>query len=666
MKYPDFRNKLESDSYHFVKELGFSNINGGNKFIVGGNQIDLCAGHEQTLLIIECTNQSDLLSKLKSVRGTASSTIAGFKKIPEYSKYKKFKSVIIHSKKVSDSVIRKANDPSEIKVFFWSNTLIDHYKTIQKSIGKYARFGLLSELGVKPEVQSRITIPAFRWKIDSRGNNYLFIFIIEPHELLSMSYIARRELGGKLYYQRMVSKTRLKEIARYIEKGYIFPNNVVVALDENTWKFKKINTNLGFSQNCDFGELKLGINYSTCWIIDGQHRLLSFAQTNNPSKIIVSAFGQMSLERQGEYFLDINRFAKPVSRDLIWDLLGTINGNNTEEGRISNVTKKLRNIKNGFFYDNIKVPSLGNGKFLSNTICERLQRTQLCRKEIVATSGTGKIVKNPYWNKDQERFVNSLSRAISNFFTILNEALSISVQENLFSNGVIAILIEIFSSLISFLTHKPTNNEIEEVCKCLGSLFNQMSVEEIKTIKLGLTSEGARRDYRNQLIFLLQEHYNKDFAPGITFEGERLEDKIEELEKDFNHLIYKVMEINYGGNWITGCNLFSDQKTRKQIESRSERDGHPIWECINFGTSVHSIVTKTNNWENVFKDIFIGSLIKSKNEIILICDELFAYRSQFRHKKTKIIITPKKRKNLLESYYDVLNEKVKTEFDKLL
>ena len=164
----------------------------------------------------------------------------------------------------------------------------------------------------------------------------------------------------------------------------------------------------------------------------------------------------------------------------------------------------------------------------------------------------------------------------------------------------------------------------------------------------------------------MQENYNKDFAPGVIFEGENFEDKVEELEKDFNHLVYKSMEQIYGNKWIDDSNLFSDQKTKKQAESRSKKEGHPIWECLGLGTSVHSIVTKTNNWENVFEDIFIGSLIKSKEELIVICDNLFAYRSQFRHKKTKIIVTPKKRLKMLESYYDVIHEKVKTELEKIV
>jgi DGQHR domain-containing protein len=666
VKYPSFRNQLESKSYHFLKELGFNDVYGGNTFVVGGNQIDLCGGHEKTLIIVECTNQKNLLGKLKSVRGTAKSTIEGFKKHPEYSKYSKFKFVIIHSRQVSESVLEKANDPSDIKVFFWNSEFVNHYKTLHQTIGKYARYSLLSELDVKPEKTSRKSIPSLRWKINSRGNNYLFIFLIEPHELLPMSYIARRELGGIDYYQRMVNKNRLNQIASYVNKGNIFPNNIVVALDENSWRFTENKSNLNFDNDCIFGELELGISYNTCWIIDGQHRLLSFASTNKPSKIIVSAFGHMNLERQGEYFLDINRYAKPVSQDLIWDLLGSIHGTSTEEGRISNVAKRLREIKNDFFYENIKIPSLGGGVFLSNTICERLQRTQLCRHETVATSGTAKIIKNPFSNKDQEKFVNDLSRSISRFFTTLNNKLEIKVKENLFSNGLIAILIELYSSLLSFLNRRPTNKDIDEICNPLSSLFNEMSIEDIKSIKLGLTSEGARRDYRNQLIFFLQGNYNKDFAPGVIFKGENFEDKIEELEKDFNHLVYKTMENNYGSKWLDDSNLFSDQKTKKQAMSRSKKEEHPIWECLSLGTSVHSIVTKSNNWKNVFEDIFIGSLIKSKEELIVICDNLYAYRSQFRHKKTKIVVTPKKRLQMLELNYEVIHEKVRTELEKIV
>jgi hypothetical protein len=46
---------FEHDVMNLLKRLGFQDVDGGANFKVNGVQVDACGGHEDTLLVIECT-----------------------------------------------------------------------------------------------------------------------------------------------------------------------------------------------------------------------------------------------------------------------------------------------------------------------------------------------------------------------------------------------------------------------------------------------------------------------------------------------------------------------------------------------------------------------------------------------------------------------------------
>ena len=149
---------------------------------------------------------------------------------------------------------------------------------------------------------------------------------------------ARRETGRRDYYQRMLKRSRLANIKKFIQDGEIFPNNVVVAFDESPQFHQVTNEQDNFLPEwLEFGELTFPKSYRSCWIIDGQHRLYSFGAVDpNPKsqKLAVFAFDQLSESRQAKFFIDINKEQKPVSPDLIWDLEGDMRSD-TDRGLIA-------------------------------------------------------------------------------------------------------------------------------------------------------------------------------------------------------------------------------------------------------------------------------------------------------------------------------------------
>ena len=267
-------------------------------------------------------------------------------------------------------------------IYIWDEQFISYHEKLENSIKENARYSLLSEIDVQPEKVASIEIPAFKSTVGKKSRYQLFSFVIDAKELMKISYVARRELGGELFYQRMVNEKRLKEIAKnYIDGSQkIFPNNIIVALADNSWSFEKANTDLDFPNWMEFGKLIFGRKYNSCWIIDGQHRLFSHAHTTNSGRLTVSAFANIDEENQAEYFLDINRNAKRVSPELLWDILGSTKPT-TKDGIISNTVKELRETKDSFFESNIKIPSLGSGTFSFHDSTAKRDQKPLLKKQ---------------------------------------------------------------------------------------------------------------------------------------------------------------------------------------------------------------------------------------------------------------------------------------------
>ena len=243
MNYVEIGEALEQQTIRFLKKIGFQDVDGGSKFQIAERQIDACGGHEDTLLIVECTTQADINKKIDEFRGKISGLINGFKSNPKYNKYKRFKLILaVGTTDITQANIDRAHSMTP-EVYLWGEKYINYYNGLVSSIDKKAIYGLLADIGVKPVNKETIVIPAFAANVG--GKKYkLFLFFVEAQDLLRIAYVARRETGNSNFYQRMVQKSRLKAIARYVEKGKIFPNSIIVALDKGSWKFKDLTTEL--------------------------------------------------------------------------------------------------------------------------------------------------------------------------------------------------------------------------------------------------------------------------------------------------------------------------------------------------------------------------------------------------------------------------------------
>lgn len=641
--------RLEKNTRRFLKKLGFKHVDGGPAFVVGGRQVDACGGHEATLLIVECTTQKNLSAKIDSFRGGINDVIHGFRTHETYKIYERVKLVLaIEDQSVTEAVEKRARLSKHPEVYIWDDRYTSYYRSLQQSIGDYAKYSLLAELGIAPEQNKEaIVVPAFRTTVGIKRKYDLFSFFVDASDFMKVAYVARRESGGINYYQRMINRRRLTEIAKYIEKGNAFPNSIVVALDDGSWQFKGQTVPFETPNWLDMGILTIGNSYQSCWVIDGQHRLFSHAHTTVKGRILVSAFAKITENAQARYFLDINREAKPVSSNLLWDLLGTISPG-TSEGILSNTAKVLRSSKNGYFEDNIKIPSLGKGNFSINNICVALESMEFGEQQI-AGSGLTKI-KNPFWNKDPAKTSANIARALEFYFRQLFGGLTDkTVRRRLETDGFVYVNIELYKALVSHLGKKPSNEDVQLFLVPVVEYLNTMSVEEANTIRRRLSSNAGKIDFREALVIVLHETYDKTFAPGLVRQEQSLADKIAMLELDMNAMVNDVLSERFGKDWIDKYL----PKEKKSLKSKAELSEGEPWQFLNFLTTVNNLILNDTLWGACFKPIFQTAGFK-RNEIAPHASRLWDYRTnKIGHVRPKPVIYSREEENLVQSIYNM-------------
>ncbi len=217
---------------------------------------------------------------------------------------------------------RRVNISEEIrtkKVSIWTDSLIDYYEDLTKKIGLYAKYQMLSDLGLKVRFDKDKEFDAI--KVSQNGIEF-YAFKASPEWLLRSAAVVRRiNLGGRLTgYQRLLSRDRVKnKIPKFLDEGeWVFPNTIIFASE------------LGLDIRYKDGKMIFPSKLGSVWVIDGQHRLYSFANIQNSvvressellcTVIDSSALGQDAEAKQASIFVTLNQQAKKVDKSLIFEL----------------------------------------------------------------------------------------------------------------------------------------------------------------------------------------------------------------------------------------------------------------------------------------------------------------------------------------------------------
>ena len=350
---------FEDEVWCLFSKIGFNEMNRDRQFRIKvlkdskspGKQIDVFAKDDETVLIIECkTAEKPIKKDFQKDMAEIVAIREDIRKVI-YKQYgRKIKLGWIFATK---NIIWSGPDLERAENYSISvmrEQDITYYSELTKHIGISAKYQLLAEIFKHKNIPSlKLTVPAIKGRM---GDVHFYAFNIEPSKLLKIAYVCHRLKGNDektlITYQRMLDKRRLKDIRKYIEDGGLFPNSLVLNLDSGKGglRFDHLTEKDDEEEGTKavLGLLHLPAKYKSAFIIDGQHRLYGFTDTEYADKatIPVITFENLDEITQADLFVDINSKQKRVRRNLLEDLVADTKwGSDKANERLQALTSKI-------------------------------------------------------------------------------------------------------------------------------------------------------------------------------------------------------------------------------------------------------------------------------------------------------------------------------------
>lgn len=320
---------FEDRVWALFAKMRFGYLNEDNQFKLEykpgiTKKIDVFAGDPEAVLIIECKSSAErrrqsyqkdineLISMKDGLRLAAQELLEGKQKVAFI--------FATNNTVVSDGDRKRLREDS---IFHFTEADVEYFEQLTDHLGPAAKYQLFGRLfaGQKiPELPNRV--PAIKGKLSS-GHTF-YSFSIEPELLLKVGFILHRtetNVEATNAYQRLVSRSRLREIATYIDHGGYFPNSIIVNIQTKRDKDLKFEpaSPIEHDSSTSMGVLHLPKEYRSTFIIDGQHRLYGYSHAKSESHhtIPVVAFHNLPIEEQSRIFVDINHTQRSVPANLL-------------------------------------------------------------------------------------------------------------------------------------------------------------------------------------------------------------------------------------------------------------------------------------------------------------------------------------------------------------
>lgn len=136
--------------------------------------------------------------------------------------------------------------------------------------------------------------------IMKQKNVELFLFTLDAHHLLKVTYVDPQTRDDPEQIQRLLNQKRLREIGEFIQHpASLIPNNIVVNLNSEVEIQRHAGGNTGTIRfPSDEG------NYG--YILDGQHRLKGFEYADGVNfDLAIVALQNLDSHKAGKIFVDI-------------------------------------------------------------------------------------------------------------------------------------------------------------------------------------------------------------------------------------------------------------------------------------------------------------------------------------------------------------------------
>lgn len=641
--------KLENKVWQLFYLLGYPEISAGRNFQVTihrkgaepiKKQIDVLAKDDETVIVAECKSSERIskrslqkdIEEFSNLKGPISNAIK-----KHYGKEFKPKIIWLF---VTANIAWSGPDKQRAagsKIDIITERELRYYLQIADHLRSAARYQFLAEFLRNQKIPGldNVKIPAVRGKL---GGKTFYSFVSTPKQMLKISFVNHRSLNdpeGAPTYQRLISRTRLRQISSFINSGGFFPTNILVNFDTKC-RFEHIAKDDG--NNVVFGNLYMPSRYRSAWIIDGQHRLYGYAPLDEEhleQNIMVVAFEKLRKEEEANLFVTINHEQKSVPKTLLDDLEGELKwGSEKPTERIGAICARLIGLLNS----DIGEPLYGRVTQQGIPPTEKTCLTVPAFKDGLRRSGlVGKAILNrkeyapgPLCEVNDAGTLERARAVLNSFFQLLASS-NLSQWEAgrkgfLCTNVAIQAYLLLLNAIISYMESNKALNArelsphelIAEVEEYLDPILRFLSVARPKQMEKEFKVQfgsGGPREYYFRLCKMIKDSFS-DFQPDGFGEWaeEQSEERISEADRKLKELniqvqkyIFGIFKQQYGeekGAYFENGVPDKTMKTRAyQASIEVEIDERlPLEHYLNF-IDYKKIVERKEHWP-LFKSVF--------------------------------------------------------------
>ncbi len=674
-------------------ELGYRYLNRDENFILpfgkdikDKKQIDIIAINDDTIFLIECksSEKSKKAPSYKDEFDLLKLRLDGFKKSLSQIFGREIKiKYIFATRNIRLSV--ESDDMQRLlrsNAFYYNDNTYDYINNLIKNYKNAAHYQFLGLIFKNEKINNlKIEISALEGKM---GNKTYYMFSIEPSLLLKMGFILHRTKANENEmptYQRLLVPSRLKGITKFIDDGGYFPNSLIINFHTNKKiQFEPLSREK--TTNSRMGILKIPNEYAIAYIIDGQHRLYGYANSNfrDTNTIPVVAMNGLESVEQLSIFMDINQNQKAVSpslrlvleEDLYWD---SERADSRLKALRSSVIKQL-SISTGPLYNKISIgedaATLSFDPFakaiLKSGLLPRVKGNQYDDSTTLAS----------LYNVNNTNHPQEMMKAKKNLVSLLNMCYELVEEEfpAIFDNDKFFIVsnrgtfpfIMIIGSLNTFLveqkilnsksTSKDRYKNIEKYLRALLTGLEKLSDEEAEKYLI-IRGAGAEttwlRFFQSIINTSFPEYEPSDLIDWQERQNEELQNEGriygEQIEKYMKKTILNNLQELYNDKWeleiasiVRECQnraSLEDEKNYKEGIDKEKTDWTEMFNINDYKAIIEKHWSKKPNnnetfvsFENIFS-IDMGFGFNSKSEKIKWISHFNSYRNLWAHAGTK-------------------------------
>ena len=641
--------RLENRFWMFLAKLGYPEVSDGRNFTIlierkGAEplrkQIDVFGKDDETVVIAECKASEKLtrrslqkdIEEFANLKGPISQAVR-----KHYGASVKLKIIWLF---VTENIIWSAPDKQRalgenIRVI--TERELRYYAQIADHLGKAARYQFLAEFLKDqqiPELANK-KVGAVKGRL---GGKPFFCFVTTPRHLLKISFVNHRSLNdpeGAPTYQRLVSRSRMRDIGDFIKSGGYFPNNLIINFTRSV-RFEKVTDDA--TTGVVFGHLYLPDRYRSAWIIDGQHRLYGFSPIDDKyldQNIVVVAFETLPKAEEANLFVTINHEQKSVPKHLLDDLEGELKwGSSVPSERIGAIAARLINCLNTDvgepFYNRITqqgMPSTNKTCLTIPALKEALRRSGLLGRALLNNSN---YELGAFCGQSDSETLDRARTALNQYFGQVRNANMIEWESGrdgvLCTNVAVQAYIMLLGALVKYWEVNTAADsremdiedmmlEIEEYLKPIIDYLESSNTAQMKVSFQVPFGSGGPPEYYYRLCRIIKDKY-ADFRPeGMEqWEEEQSEERIQDADAKLKVIVSEIRKYIFdvfraihgeekGAYWEKGI---SDKSLKSEAYKRSldyDVDERLPLETYLEVVEMKKIVESKQNWP-LFKNVF--------------------------------------------------------------